>query len=309
MNNNVEPKLAGGYIDELRASRQSPAVLKTKLMILRGQQPNCHVFAFEGDNDKAVYFQWVRRIRSDLSYEPFPCDGKKQVFQLREVLGRDLGNLGSRVYFFIDRDFDDLADHDLGEATFITDQYSAENYLVSEEVLDELLKDEFHCHGEPIVRAEIIQSFQRVYEQFLEVTKNANFRLFVARRLKFKVIGGLPDAINVLASVNLTQVSPAKKPMEQLIIFDETPDQGELVRLAAVFDNLNPREHYRGKFNYLFFMKWLNLLSEDRRKEQSIFFANVSKPRVVKFQSISLGMLASKSRLPTGLSDFIAAIQ
>ncbi|OKO75534.1 DUF4435 domain-containing protein [Bradyrhizobium sp. AS23.2] len=110
--NEETKKTSDAYIAKLKDARKSPAVLKTKLAILRSKLPNCLVFAFEGDADKAVYFQWVRRIRPDLSYEPFPCDGKKQVFLFREMLRRDLTGLASRVHFFIDRDFDDLAGHE-----------------------------------------------------------------------------------------------------------------------------------------------------------------------------------------------------
>src|ERR1700726_4108381 len=159
------------YIEKLKASRKSPAVLKTKFVVLRGQLPHCAIFAFEGDSDKPVYYQWVKQLRPDLSYEPFVCGGKKQVFQLREVLARDLGGLSSRVYFFVDRDFDDLAGNDSDAVTFMTDRYSVENYLVTTRVFEELLKDEFHCHAEPGLRKEVVLQFEQRFQEFLALTK------------------------------------------------------------------------------------------------------------------------------------------
>ncbi|WP_456744867.1 DUF4435 domain-containing protein [Bradyrhizobium sp. USDA 4354] len=48
------------------------------------------------------------------------------------------------MYFFVDRDFDDFRGFQSDPATtFCTDQYSIENYLVTREVLEELLKDDF----------------------------------------------------------------------------------------------------------------------------------------------------------------------
>src|ERR1700692_2569751 len=96
------------YVNKLRAARQRPAVLKIKLASVRSCNPGCLVFAFEGDLDKGAYYQWVKRLRSELVYEPLPCGGKRHVLEFREMLKRDLGGLATRVYFFIDRDFDEF---------------------------------------------------------------------------------------------------------------------------------------------------------------------------------------------------------
>jgi Protein of unknown function (DUF4435) len=297
------------YIEKLKASRRSPAVLKTKLVILRGQLPDCIVFAFEGDSDKPVYYQWVKQIRPDLSYEPFVCGGKKQVFQFREMLDRDLGGLSNRVYFFIDRDFDDLAGNDLSPATFMTDRYSVESYLVSAQVLEQLLKDEFHCHAEPDLRREIIERFEQRYNEFLSVTREINRRLFLARQLKLLQIKYLPDGINQIAIVDLSSVSAAKPKPEEVIVLAEEPTKADEERLSADFENLVPCERYRGKFSLLFFMKWLELLCADRRDQNAVCFARLERTRVVPIQGMPPGMLASKSDYPVGLRDFIAAVQ
>jgi hypothetical protein len=90
------------------------------------------------------------------------------------MLRRDLGNLASRVYFFIDRDFDEYRGFQPDPATtFATDQYSIENYLVTRQVLEELLKDEFHCHAEPEVRSACLDVFDERLSQFLAATKVA----------------------------------------------------------------------------------------------------------------------------------------
>jgi Protein of unknown function (DUF4435) len=66
------------------------------------------LLAFEGDDDKIVYGQWIRRIRPGLRYEPFPCGGKREAKELKNALGRDLAQLGENVFFLVDRDYDDL---------------------------------------------------------------------------------------------------------------------------------------------------------------------------------------------------------
>jgi hypothetical protein len=112
-------------IEKLKGARESVAVLKLRLASLRAKLPKSLVFAFEGDDDKIVYYQWIRRIKPSLDYEPFPCKGKRRVIQLREMLKRDLNKLGEGVYFFVDRDFDleDVPGCNFSERTFITDKW------------------------------------------------------------------------------------------------------------------------------------------------------------------------------------------
>ncbi|MGY4346080.1 hypothetical protein ACVWXM_002547 [Bradyrhizobium sp. GM7.3] len=308
MNEGAE-RTADPYIAKLRNARKSPAVLKLRLANTRSKLPNCLVFAFEGDADKAVYYQWVRRIRPDLSYEPFPCEGKGQVFLFREMLGRDLTGLAARVYFFVDRDFDDMADQPEGPDVFMTDRYSVENYLVTAEVVEELLKDEFHCHAEPMLRQGLIADFKLRFYEFLQVTKEINRRLYVARQLRLRLARGLPDAINHLAVVGLRSVAPGPTLLEIAVSFADAPSMEDEKRLSLAFTQLDPATRYRGKFHLLFFMKWLDLLCSERRETRSGIFAGLDKARIVNIQGITIGMLASKSGLPSGFRDFIEAVQ
>jgi hypothetical protein len=78
------------------------------------------------------------------------------------------------VYFFVDRDFDDLQGRSAHERLFITNKYSVESYLVCDRLLEELLKIEFHCNGHAAVRTKIIEKFKKAYEAFLTVTKEVN---------------------------------------------------------------------------------------------------------------------------------------
>jgi hypothetical protein len=300
---------ADPYVKKLREARNRPAVLKTKLASVRSSNPRCLVLAFEGDTDKSAYVQWIRRLRSDLRYEPFPCGGKKQVLEFREMLRRDLGGLASRVYYFIDRDFDDHREYAPDPATtFMTDQYSVENYMVTRDVLEELLKDEFHCHAEPDIRADILDQFQRCLTEFLQSTAEINFRLFVARRMKFELQRHLPNRINHIAQIELEGTTPINVDPEQIVVFQEELSQDERSALRAEFDELDPSRRYRGKFNFLFFSRWLELLASDRRAETSKCFSRVGQPRSVNTGALNLGMFASKSSVPEGLAEFVTAI-
>ncbi|WP_441256432.1 DUF4435 domain-containing protein [Bradyrhizobium sp. 482_C4_N1_1] len=303
------PVSADPYVNKLRAARNRPAVLKIMLASVRSANPGCLVFAFEGDGDKGAYYQWVRRFRADLVYEPFPCGGKRHVLEFREMLRRDLGGLAARVYFFIDRDFDDFRGFQPDPATtFATDQYSIENYLVTREVLEELLKDEFHCHAEPGVRNACLAVFDKRLAEFLGATEAINLRLFIARRSGFELKKNLPTRINNVAQVALDAVYPVAIGPEQIVIFNEQVNAEQFDALKAEFAALNPQKSYRGKFNLLFFMKWLELLAADRAAQSSTHFSKLGNAKGVNSGGITIGMLASKSEAPAGLKEFLHTV-
>lgn len=296
-------------INSLRAARQRPAVLKVKLASVRSSNPGCLVFAFEGDLDKGAYFQWARRLRSDLVYEPFPCGGKRHVLEFREMLKRDRGGLATRVYFFIDRDFDEFRGFDPDPATtFATDQYSIENYLVTREVLEELLKDEFHCHAEPEVRNACLAVFDARLAEFLRATEAINLRLFIARKSGFELKKNLPTRINNVAQVALDAVNSVAIGPEQIVVFDEQVSVERFDALKGEFATLDPQKRYRGKFNLLFFMKWLELLAADRASQNSTHFSTLGNSKGVNSGGITIGMLASKSEAPIGLKEFLHTV-
>ncbi len=297
------------YVTRLRAARERPAVLKVKLASVRSSNPSCLIFAFEGDADKGAYFQWIKRLHADLVYEPFPCGGKRQVLEFREMLKRDLGGLAARVYFFIDRDFDDFRDFDSDPTTtFATDQYSIENYLVTRKVLEELLKDEFHCHAEPVVRNTCLEVFDKVLAEFFVAAEAVNFRLFIARKSGFTLKKNLPSRINSVAQIALNAVTPIAIGPEKIVVFDEQVSVERFISLKEEFAKLNPQKHYRGKFHLLFFQKWLELLAADRAAQKSIHFDKLKSPKGVNSGGITISALASKSETPIGLKEFLDTV-
>lgn len=296
------------FIEELRDARDVPAVLKWKLVSLRAAAPDVCVFAFEGVEDKVVYFHWIRRIAPDFIYEPFVCSGKGKVLQLKEMLERDLGGLGRDIYFFIDRDFDDMRGHAASDSIFMTQVYSFENYLVSEIVLEELLKNEFHCHAEPICRTKLIDLFTRQYADFLQITKECNFRLFVARKFRIEQTSTLPNRISSLAEIALDAIKPGKATLEAQIPLAREPSEEENRSLDASFQELQPRLRYRGKFALMFFRKWLEFVAADRNSNASTMFKEMAGDGLRAQVPVSLDSMAARSEIADGLTEFITKI-
>lgn len=302
----------GEGVDEINlmvSGRKSPAVLKIRLLDLRATDSSCVVIAFEGDDDKAVFGQWIRRLRPDLEYEPFPCDGKQGVFDLQDILDRDLGDLKRGIFYFIDRDFDDLRDRTDDPRVFMTDRYSIENYIVNGEVLTELLKEEFHCHGQPKIRAEVVGLFHKQFDEFAKLMTEFNFRIFLARRLQITILDSIPKKIRTFVDVELKTLTDAGLRPEDAIKLKIDPDPAQVTTLRQEFNKLFPLHRHRGKFFLGFFMSWLRKLADDRRNPQGALFATCANHRSVDMSAISLGMLATKCRsMPQGLEGFLARV-
>lgn len=298
------------YLDVVKESREGAAVLKMDLINLRNDLPDDAILVFEGDDDKAAYYQWIQRLSPGLSYEPFPCRGKEKVLQLKAVLDRDLSGLGDCVFFFVDRDFDDLRGETPDpERLFMTVQYSIENCLVTPRVLERVLTNEFHCHARPMIRASVLERFGQLLDDFLGVTRAVNFRIYCARRVGVEIRPAIPDKISKIVSVALTEVGAGSGTADQIIKYARELEAEELAGLQEQFDLLDPRERFRGKFMLGFFLKWLEVLAVDRTSADSICFPDLRKDVKIRLQGLTIENLASKSEPPEGLFEFIQGVE
>lgn len=308
MANDFESAAAYTLIESMIDAREVPAVMKSRLAALRSIDPDVCVIAFEGIDDKAVYYHWIRQIIPELVYEPFVCKGKIKVLQLKEMLKRDLGGLSKSVFYVIDRDFDDLCGHQSADDIFMTQGYSFENYLVNESVLDELLKNELHCHSEPACRRGIRTLFRKQYTEFLRVTKELNFRVFMAKKCRIQRENDLPKKLSRVAMVSLSSVTPAQESICAQVVLAREPTDKEYEELGVHFENLNPEERYRGKFALMFFCHWLGLLAKDRNNESSILFTGLDCDGLVARQQFTLDSMAARAPHPPGLREFLLRV-
>jgi hypothetical protein len=297
------------YVEHLRKGLESSSIIKTRFINFRSKYPDVVVFALEGDDDKIVYAQWVKQIRPDLAYEPFPCGGKKTVRNLKNSLYADLNGLKENVYFFVDKDFDELEGFINSDAVFMTCKYSIENYLVSIDILDDILKNEFPCHARPDLRKKIGDMFQKDYEQFLRVTAELNKRIYVARKLKIELTEEkITEKQKYIANISLGTVDKADASPETVINYQREPNLNDLVKINIEFSKLIPSDHYRGTFAYIFFKAWLELLAKECRNQNSTVFTDVISDERPKNSEFTMNSFASKSKYPPNLPKFLNSI-
>lgn len=293
-------------LQQLKEARDSDAVLKMELMSTKERVPNTLIFVFEGDDDKIVYVHWIQKVAPDLQYEPLPMRGKPKVLRLHDVVLRDRTGLASNVYFFVDRDFDDLQGRTPSASIFMTEHYSVENYLVTCDVLRQFLTNEYHCHGNPETRATIIEAFEKMYGDFLHIIAEANARMFLARKIGFK--GDFPDKLSAFVDVELSVVTRTYEDITKVIKLQREPNEEEKEKWLPEFRALEPSTRFRGKYNYKFFERWLRELAQDFTAEQSVYFNNIDRTPKPRVQELTLGGMASKAAPPANLAKFLSNI-
>jgi uncharacterized protein DUF4435 len=297
------------FVERVKAARQGSAVLKARLITLRSDLPDAIVLAFEGDDDKIIYGQWIRRIRPGFRYEPFPCGGKRETRDLKNALSRDLARLGDRVFFLVDRDYDDLRGFKDTDNIYITEMYSVENYLVSDDVLEELLRDEFPCHARPDVRSRIVQLFTTDYGAFLRLMAPVNRRLYIARHLGIALTKRLPTTLRQLITVQIGNIAAIRILPEEVVVCQREPTAEEVLALTESFEELEPKTRHRGKFALKFFREWLERLAVEYLAGETGLFNQKMPEGAIRRAEFVLSNFASKSRFPTGLAAFIDAIE
>lgn len=295
-----------GLLQKMKASIGSAAELKLGLLNIRAQLPHANIFVFEGEDDRSVYFNWMRALDRSIVYEPYTCKGKSGVLKLRAAVERDINELARGVYFFIDRDFDDLRGHELGSATYMTDGYSIENDLVSCEVVDEILKIEINCQGRPEVRDQLVTMFSSAYSAFLRCSADVNFVIFCMRRLGVNNDGVLPSSLARLIEVALDRAELRADARSSMVvkpvrcITDE-----EMALLRGEFDSLEPAMRYRGKFAVSFLISWLNLIAQQRRSGCSAMFDGMDVEARTRVDRINVFSLAARAAPPQSLAHFV----
>lgn len=122
----------GDFVEYLSGQAQSDvaALHQFRLLYVDGDEA-LHLF-FEGDEDGPYYLTEVRRRAKGRAIRVYVCGGKANVLSVRTAVDAD-GYDTELCMFFVDRDFDTFlgCQASIDEKTYLTDDYSIENSLVT----------------------------------------------------------------------------------------------------------------------------------------------------------------------------------
>ena len=242
-------------VSRMREERDRPAVLAHAVLRTRSENPNAFVFIFEGVEDVAVYEQLIRGLSAKLTYEPIPASGKKQVLgYMRSLIGTGSRHL-THVYAFIDRDFD--VEIEASNNIYEIDAHSFENIICTSSSLESLLLDEFKCSAHPIARKQILEKFEQIFENAKIAMYEVNFILFVSQRSGKKIIKK-PEKLSHFLRMDLEGVVPNFADPTDVVVVDLS--SVNIDHFRREYENLNDLLRYRGKYIYMIFKKWIELL-------------------------------------------------
>ena len=295
---------SGGQLERLRRARESRVVLQTRILSLRSGDKTTPIIVIEGSTDVPVYRCWIKSVRDDFNYLILPADGKRQILS---YFSRE-AERPEKVYFIVDKDFDENKGFNEAPNVFCLDRYSVENYFMDVRVLESIIIEEFGVYDDEELVDSILVSYLRKVEEFLELMRLPNFYLYISAKegiKKGRTTSQLSKLVTMDASGTLEAVF-SEEDLAEILCIERAPTPEEIDRHGESYSQLTPLKEYRGKFLFAFLKKWLEYLCSTAKKGIELF----SEPRSFTFniQNLTFRALASRSELPSGFSDFIRSI-
>lgn len=220
-----------------------------------------HVF-LEGSEDRLYYMPDIREFSHGQAPHCYVCDGKPNLKIIRDEIKNGEFDY-SRCIFFVDRDYDDFLQTQIipDSQTYITDYYSIESDLVSDQALEVLLVD-FAGFSKLDSDYSVLQSrFSEAVLAFEKVMRPISAWILATRMSNFKIN---------LNNVNMPKIIEIKSPSivrKKPHGFDEFRKEIGLEKMVTPFNSVrsqiknvsryHPKSWIRGKFELWFFRAFL----------------------------------------------------
>ena len=286
-------------------AKRSPAVLRLALLQVRGRFPDLKILVFEGVDDVGVYQEWIRRFRDGNWFRPLPGSGKTQLLGLLRQLVSEGSELLSDVRFFVDHDYDGVAETDRCPNLFVTDRYSIENYLCDRRVVDEILVDELRCATDVPALDAALSAFDDFFKCLVQVLLEP-MAIYRAGVLEGIQVAKKPDKLNGSLDIELFGVRSTCS-WGQVVQFDPMPSQ-VCIEEGKIYIASAAGFMHRGKWLLSVVKAWLGLVYSDRRSDNPNIFASTVKALGPSPDQIPLRSLAARSSVPVGFGDFVQMI-
>lgn len=232
-----------------RAQSTKDSLMQTVLMALSSTNI---IIVFEGKTDYQVYDEWLKNNEIYNKAEHICAKGKSQIIELylhaKTIKHNDILN---SCKFFVDHDYDLYSYNDNCITTL--NCYSVENYLVCEDSLINILKDEYQLDASRKKERDIIiNQFKDDFSTFNQLAKKICLPLFLRHH-----IDGKAEFYNKITDV--MYISYGKISLnEEMFGAIPTENNNAFVKdLERQFDSLPYVRAIRGKYHFEFIKKWL----------------------------------------------------
>lgn len=290
--------------------------------ILAYQQNTTRLYCFfEGIDDPKYY---NLRIKSIIFQEkvdnirPFQCEGKETVINVCNLVLNDIRYQKAWVAFFIDKDFDDVAELPHNDVLFITPCYSIENLYVSQQVLERILRDEFFLAETDSDFQSTINLFNLRLSEFNAASEELNAWLYLQRQAEKTTGNATKLSIREklknedLFLVNISKIDKKYSVHDLIQKFPEAP----IISPEELSHQINEFRHkgggtlnFRGKHLIFFLNRFLMGLVEDRRQKNNkrLHFTERGTVKLQLSENI-ISELSQYANTPESLYKFLVKI-
>lgn len=261
------------------------------------------LFCFYEGRDSQYYFPRINSVEE--RHHTLVCGNKKAVQESYKTIKSKYPQF--RTKFFIDSDFDE--NEELIDL-YITPTYSIENFYCSENVISNILKNEFLFHTSDEEYNEIMKLFLKLQKQFHEGVKLFNLWYYIIKKESKKngstpnvSLGNkLPKEFIEISLENVTVNYDLRKIKEKFPNACIEVSEDDLKKHLNDFDSKIPYMKFRGKYEIEFITKFLMKLIEDANKHNKF----IKKKTKFRFDpALILTQLSQYADTPKCLKLFV----
>ncbi len=296
------------FLDDLRSAKFSPTAAYQQFVTEYPRNKE-DVFAFlEGRDDPSFYFSFLANVIADIrQIHLYKCDNKHGVYRIYTNV-MNLANKKSRILFFVDKDHSDYIGEEniVRSNIFVTEYYSIENYIVTENMLRRVWEELYNIKNYSIPYEIISDRFRTELDKFYKSMLPMSAWIIFVRRNGLK-----PCLDNVkLGKLFIFSTDFELEPVSEDSIFSyleqvfsiEIPDNLyiELPNVILELSKNEPKKYIRGKYELWFFIKFLEKL----RELLLIEGGNNVNIRTTIGEANAIEILGPRIILPKSLQDY-----
>ena len=295
--------------DMMRQARNTVQVTFSEYLKIR--TPDAQMLVFEGKNCPTFYINRVTPLLDGRKIRQLVARGKKNVLELRKLIERNLSTATDKVFFFVDRDFDQQPEPGEFDDVYVTRGYAIENECVHWTIIESFLRANFDiADADDESALNSLQSdFEMAINLYCNATKILNRMLFVCRRNSITCLPG--DDITKFLEIDFG----ARTVRERFSTFVElasglkVPSEKQFLAIAKMplsedFEHLDWRLQWRGKYHFDFVRMFLIWVA-DARIAGSAPFKRAAKPVIDPAHPGLMGLMFAFVPTPLCLIDFV----
>ncbi|MGQ7367380.1 DUF4435 domain-containing protein [Streptococcus suis] len=164
---------------------QEPSVIWLNYRNDAKDNPDAYFVFYEG-KDRYYYDCRIRKYISE--FFAYPAGGKSKVIEIHEKIKDEEGEDSlSKKLFFIDKDYEDCEKLDYSSDYYVTSKYAIENYYVTSEVMEQILKSHFGLNASQSEYVKTMKYFDARFLEFINCLTPLNLWAIACKLANFSV--------------------------------------------------------------------------------------------------------------------------